>query len=449
MNPEFRRNVLLELTIHRLVAMPLILLLLYGAAGLVGDGGAVSPVAMFVITLLLVAWGSRLAADSVLGEVAGRTWDSQRMSALGPWSMSWGKLLGSTVFVWYGAGLSIPAALYSPDADTANLLRLLLMGLFSQVMALFASLVIQRLRPERLRFHVTQAQLVGLVGAVFMWNILDWSHTRVVFWYDFSFGYGEFAFVSGLIFAAWGCLGIFRLMRGELQFRCWPVGWTAFTLFCAVYVAGFMSSRLGDFASLNSGQEFLAKLFVAHIVIAVLTWMAAFAEPKGIVRMRRWRDALGTGSPRELLRVMPSWAPGLTMALVTGLLILSVSALSQDSLGKAADAFLNSGKGSAGAFSAAIFLFLVRDIGIIHFLTMDGRAKRPLLSALVYFAVLYGILPVIVFSLGLEAVAPALIPSPVGHPVVAILPVLLQLGLIGGLIGWRWTRLARALGAAG
>ncbi|MCK5620806.1 MAG: hypothetical protein KAJ11_00850, partial [Alphaproteobacteria bacterium] len=83
MNPEFRRNLLLELTLHRLVAMPLILLLLYGAAGLIDYGDTVSGIAGFVILILLVAWGSRLAADAVLGEVAGRTWDSQRMSALG------------------------------------------------------------------------------------------------------------------------------------------------------------------------------------------------------------------------------------------------------------------------------------------------------------------------------------------------------------------------------
>lgn len=448
MNPEFRRNLLLEFTLHRLVAMPLILLLLYGAAALVEDGDAVSPVAMFVIGMLLVAWGSRLAADAVLGEVAGRTWDSQRMSALGPWSMSWGKLAGSTIFVWFGAALSIPAALYSQNASMADLLRLLLIGLFAQILALFASMIIQRLRPERLRFHVTQAQLVGLLGAIFLWNLLQWRYTKTIFWYESSFGFGEFAFASGLAFMAWGCFGIYRLMRAELQFRSWPVGWTAFTLFCAVYAAGFLSSRFLDVAPLDPIDAATLQFFVAYIAIAGLTWLAAFAEPKGLVRLRRWRDTARSGSLRDFLRVMPSWAPGLLMALFTGVLIVVLSLLSEGRYPYEVDQMLPSGVGSIGAFSAALFLFLLRDIGIIHFLTLNGRAKRALLSTLVYFAVLYGILPVILFSTGLENAIPALVPSPLGHPAVVIVPVLLQVGVIGGLIAWRWTKLARAMDSA-
>lgn len=447
MNPEFRRNLLLELTLHRLVAMPLVLLLLYGAAGLVDDQ-AVSYIAGLVILILLAAWGSRLAADAVLGEVAGRTWDSQRMSSLGPWQMSWGKLAGSTVFVWYGAAFSIPALLYSHGADIHDALRLLLVGLFAQVLALFASLVIQRLRPERLRFHVTQAQIAGIVGTLVMWNMMKWGHTDVVDWYGFSFGAVEFSFASGLLFAAWGCFGIYRLMRAELQFRCWPVGWAGFTLFCAVYAAGLVSGRVVmDVVEVPGGLA-TVRLLAAHMVIAGLTWVAAFAEPKGFVRLRRWRDTVRSGLPRDIPRVMPSWSPGLLLALASGVVLLLISLSSEGRYHYAAGQFLASDAGSIGAFSVALFLFLLRDIGIVHFLTLDGRAKRALLSALVYFAVLYGLLPVILFSLDLEGVVPVLIPSPTGNPAMVVLPVLLQVFLVAGLIAWRWTRLARAMTSA-
>jgi hypothetical protein len=445
MNPEFRRNLLLELTLHRLVAMPLILLLLYGAVGLIDYGDTLSSTAGFVMLLLLVAWGSRLAADSVLGEVAGRTWDSQRMSALGPWSMSWAKLLGSTVFVWYGAVLSSPALVYGQDAGFLDLLRMFLVGLFAQALALFSSLVIQRLRPERLKFHVMQAQIVSIVGAITLWNLLQSNFTNVVDWYGFAIGSAEFSFFSGLAFTAWCCFGAFRLMRAELQFRCWPVGWTAFTLFCAVYAAGFMPARIADSVVDGPGGGIILQLLMAHIVIVGLTWLAAFAEPKGFVRLRRWRDAIRSGSPRDILRVMPTWAPGLLMALVTGVLILVLSLLTEGFYHYAADAYLLAATGSAGAFSAALFLFLLRDIGIIHFLTMDGRGRRALLSALVYFGVLYALLPVILYAIDLEDVIPVLVPSPVGHPVVVIVPVLIQACLVAGLIGWRWVRLARTM----
>lgn len=447
MNPEFRRNLLLELSLHRLVAMPLILLLFYSAAGLAGDANTVSSAANFVIMGLLVIWGSRLAADTVLGEVAARTWDAQRMSALGPWSMSWGKLLGSTIFVWYGAALSLPALFYGPHAALLDLLRLLVTGLFAQVLALFAGLAIQRLRPEKMRFQVTQAQLISLAGAFALWRLLYWRFTDF-HWYGAVFDNADFALFSGLAFVVWCCFGAYRLMRGELQFRCWPVGWAAFTLFCAVYAAGFMPLQIARAEIFAPGGAAIFQLLWAHVVLVGLTWLAAFAEPKGFVRLRRWRDTVRSGSPREILRVMPSWAPGLLMALVTGAVLAAISLLSEDRYDYAVYRIFPFTDGSVGMFAAALFLFLLRDIAIVHFLTMDGRARRALLSALVYFAVLYALLPTILFALDLEGAVPALLPSPIGHPVVAIVPVLAQVCLVAGLIGWRWGRLARTMDGA-
>ena len=166
------------------------------------------------------------------------------------------------------------------------------------------------------------------------------------------------------------------------------------------------------------------------------------------IGLRRWRDTIRSGSLREILSVMPSWTPGLLMALVTGALIVVTALLSDGRYHYAADKYLSAGLGSAGIFSAALLLFLLRDIGIIHFLTMDGRDTRALLSALVYFAGLYALLPTILFALDLEDAIPALVPSPMGNPVVVIVPVLLQVAVVGGLIGWRWAKLARAMQSA-
>jgi hypothetical protein len=448
MNPEFRRNLLLELTPYRLVAMPLVLVLLYGAVGLSGDHSAVSASASFVMVGLLTVWGSRLAADAVLGEVAGRTWDSQRMSALGPWSMSWGKLAGSTVFVWYGALLSIPALFYSPATDPFKLAWLILVGLTAQLLALFASLAVQRLRPQRLRFLVTQAQLVGLGGAFLVWGATE-AKSLDVNWYGGLFDIEDFIIVSVVVFLGWCGLGIYRLMRAELQFRCWPAGWSAFTLFCGFYVAGFMpTSRITRDILVEGvgGDGEILRLLAAHSVIAVLTWVAAIAEPKGFVRLRRWLDAAKTGSPQRLLPATPAWAPGLLMVLLTTVAILVVFMLpEEDRPQRVSDMLMPERNRAIATFAAALFLFLLRDIGIIHFLNMDGKGRRALLSTLVYFGILYALLPVILASLGLRELLPILVPSPTGPAFTAILPVLLQVGLVAGLIVWRWGKLARAM----
>ncbi len=56
-------------------------------------------------------WGPRRAADTLAEEVAGGTWEAQRMSGLSAWSMAWGKLIGGCSFVWY-CGLLVARRLY-------------------------------------------------------------------------------------------------------------------------------------------------------------------------------------------------------------------------------------------------------------------------------------------------------------------------------------------------
>ena len=105
MNPELRRNLWLEVSMHRLIAMPAVLGMGFLVVASINDlpwQQRVSWAALTVYFVLTLYWGTRLAADAISDEVRGKTWDLQRMSALGPWYMTWGKLFGATVFAWYG-----------------------------------------------------------------------------------------------------------------------------------------------------------------------------------------------------------------------------------------------------------------------------------------------------------------------------------------------------------
>lgn len=445
MNPEFRRNLLLELTLHRLVAMPVILLLIYFAAWAIEDEDGVASIAMVLMVGMLILWGTRLAGDAVLGEVTGRTWDAQRMSALGPLSMTWGKLLGSTIFVWYGAALSIPAFLYSYESSVMDLVRVLMTGLFAQATALFTSLVIQRSRPQGMRFQVTFAQLVAIAaGFTYSAVLTDEFFFGSITWYGTIMASRDFAFYTGIAALAWVCFGIYRLMRGELQFRCWPVGWTAFVLFWAAYVGGFGANWFHGARVLGGDSiEPILRLSWTYILVVCLTWAAAYAEPKGFVRLRRWGIALRSGNPARILNATPTWAPALLAGLLLGLVLLAT-------WGGAPDAreFLGGGLAQAesmGAFTVALMLFLLRDIGMIYFLTLDGRARRGHLMALVYLTVLYVILPLIMNALGFDDLLPMLVPLPHGNAAVIVLPILAQVGLMAGLLIWRWHRIARTM----
>ncbi len=448
MNPEFHRNLLLELTLHRLIAMPLILLLIYAAAWFGGDRGDVSDIAWYAMMGLLVLWGTRLAADSVLGEVTARTWDSQRMSTIGPFAMAWGKLAGSTIYVWYGAALSIPALLYKWERDADDLLRVIMVGLFAQAVALFASLLIQRLRPDRLRFQVTASQLLGIGAAITYWSILEGAPDGIVgrgdmIWYGWTIPRDEFLLASTTAFLLWIGFGIYRLMRGELQFRCWPVGLTAFVAFCAVYVGGFATSRTGFFSLPPTAT--IWRLLVAYLTVLSLVWLAAYAEPKGLVRLRRWGAAWHSRDVRRILETTPAWVPGSLLGMILGLGLIIVWWLSPESR----DVFAGFYRmGSLAAFAIAVFLFLLRDIGVIHFITLDGRKRRAHLTALVYLVVLYVLFPVVIDAADWEGVLPAFLPHPEGHhPLIITLPVLAQVGLVGGLLALRWKRVAASMAA--
>ncbi len=115
MNPELRRNLWLQFSILRLILPPvaigivLLLVWLVSAHSLT----AVAASAEWFYLLIILLWGTRRAADLVAEEVAGGTWDSQRMSALGAWQMTWGKFIGGISYVWYAAGIAFIARLWA------------------------------------------------------------------------------------------------------------------------------------------------------------------------------------------------------------------------------------------------------------------------------------------------------------------------------------------------
>ena len=78
MNPEFRRNVWLELSPRRLMTMTVVLVLAFFAAALSGNEWLPPATAVTLYYFIVVFWGSRNAALSVVGEIRDRTWDFQR-----------------------------------------------------------------------------------------------------------------------------------------------------------------------------------------------------------------------------------------------------------------------------------------------------------------------------------------------------------------------------------
>lgn len=433
MNPEFQRYVWLDLPTHRIIAMPAVLMLVFAAAWLGGGLPALAPASQVTLALLVIVWGSRLAADSVLSEVAARTWDNQRMSAIGPWEMAWGKLLGSTVYVWYGALWCVAAFVLADTGLPVDVIRLILAGLQAQALALLLSLVLLRRGAENLHFNVTIAQVLAILMVLPFQTLISVDHRGFVSWYGFAFAQPVFLVVTQMVFIAWTILGVYRIMLSELQFPAGQAIWTSFVIFMSLFIAGFDGLLI-----LNADRPLpgimAARFFVAFCIAVALTYLGAFIEPKGLVRLRRWVHFAQIGRVDRVIEMIPLWLISAVVAIILGLATLLTIFLGTVDW--------NEPLWAIGPFLLAIVLFATRDIAMLYYLVLQEHPGRAHLTTVVYLLVLYFIAPAGLSTAGLDQLAPIFVPSQIGPPGLVVLPVLAQavVALILALRRWASVR---------
>ena len=113
MNPEFRRQLWLGFSTTRVVVLPLLLVACFAAAYTASNSDAARTLAItgaVLFAVLVFGMGTFAAGASVNDEVTDRTWDQQRMSAMQPWAMTWGKLGGASAYAWSGGALCLAVA---------------------------------------------------------------------------------------------------------------------------------------------------------------------------------------------------------------------------------------------------------------------------------------------------------------------------------------------------
>lgn len=396
MNPEFRRNVWLELAPIKLVVLVAVLLFAFFSAALTEGFTGPGSVARWAYYFLVVVWGTRNAARSVVGEMRDRTWDSQRLSSLKASTMMWGKLFGSTVFTWIGGAIClvvIMADVFNRSGASAALLQFsyyIALGVIAQSASLLASLVAAGRRQGRSQFEVFLYQVVGIVAAVAVWAIADPSgptiggipHTDYVSWWGQILPTQPFLLISLAVFAGWTLLGNYRLMRLELKLRNGPAAWLGFLTFMVLYVSGFDAWGA---SGLIHGDMIARRLCLAGVVCTGLTYLTIFLEPKDRVFFR-WLGSefaqfhVGTAFSRFQCWMMS----GLAALLLGGALVARLAAL---------------GWGGDEAALAAMLGFMTRDMGLVVLINMAARRRGGDLLSLAVLGLLYGLMPQIIAGL--------------------------------------------------
>jgi hypothetical protein len=428
-NPELRRNLWLELTLHRLIAMPVVLVMVFALVHSASDDPAtsVAVAAAWIAGLLLGVWGVRNAGDCVLEEVRARTWDAQRLSAIGPWAMTWSKLLGSVSFAWYGGLMALIVLLASSprgwSLSAPKVAAMILAGsVLAQAGACLAGLAAARKGLARrggvgLWLLIVVFVMVGPGVGLTLGREEGWQ------WWGNVYVRSTFALASAACFAAWAIFGLYRAMCTELQVRTTPWAFASFIVFLIAYMAGFWVVPDAGF------QYVLHALVLSGVVVAsTVTYLQLCSEETGVIVARRGQVRVVRGEWRRALEELPCWPVAYAMtaaASVTAALVLP------DSPG-------DEGLRRLMAAPIPVFLLITRDVGIFLFFAFARQPRRVAAAAVFYLAMLYGVIPGLFAAVGWEAAAQLVLPPLIPSPGMAVAVAAVHAAVPIALLVRRW-----------
>jgi len=436
MNPELQRQLWLELSPHRLIAAPIVLLLVFSLVASIAGAAWRAPVgstALGIFGLVTVFWGTRLASDAMAEEVRSRTWDLQRMSALSPWSLAWGKLAGAPVFAWYIGVLALLVFAGTSEQalpKTIKLVALLVMSaLIAHAVALALTVVTAR------RMWTAQGRQPGIYLAMVLLMVgfsisLPLIDQKLVVWYGVALDSLDFLLFSALIFLPWAIVAAWRALAAELQVRTTPVVWLAFLLFASLYLAGLNP------ASASSDSPFLSRWSIAVALLSLgMGYLMLLSEASGAMVVRRLLFHFSASHWRRVAEALPCWAVAFALALVAGLVFWMVDGASP----------LKSSSFDGGYVLTLLAILACRDAAILYFFALGSRPRRVEMTAVVYVLMLDWVIPGILGAMDMVVMAGVVFPVLLGGP-HAVVVGLVQLGIALALCVMRWRKQRAATG---
>lgn len=429
MNPELQRQLWLQFSPARLVVLPLMILaLMIGLHLTLPDRSAMAIAmassAIFVVLVLLS--GTRAAGTSVTDELNDHTWDQQRMSAMSPWSMAWGKLAGATSYAWYIGSLCITIGLIAVWVGhiTVPALRLVLLavlvGVFLQAMHLTIHLQLVHWRGAAARRGSATAILLVLVWVgVPLTQILRIDSVQ---WWGFAFDTLNFLLLSMGLLVMCVLVAAWRSMAEILMVRHWPWGWPALAVATTLYLCGFATS----------GRTTLLAL-VGLGTCVVLSYYSLMAEPQTRAQWQRVLTRAANRQWRLAIQLLPRWPSTVILALPLAV----VAALSTTILGEANAPFVQKW---VIYQPLCVFLLMLRDSAMALYFSFSVKSRNPLASFATALLVLHGLLPWL-----LSGVEPTSLPM-LAQPILsgqsgALAVALVHVGIAFALLRWRWNSL--------
>ena len=424
MNPEFRRQLWLELNASRLVLLAISLGALFTLMGLIdvqfGLGHALPTAALVTFIGVTIAWGGQRAGESIFDELRAHTWDLQRISALAPWTLTWGKLCGATSYQWLAgiACLSVYAiaAPLTPGVLFARVVQALGGAVFVQGLSMIGAFAVAG--RGGLRGAPLGTKWLGVaLGLAYGWGAFHLDERIAITWFGHAYPALVLATTLMVFASGWAVLGAYRMMCVELQVATIPIAWSGLIVFVTVVGAGLMVQNTES--QLDIARWCATIGFACALTGAYLTAFTLHRDPLAFYRIIRHCRARHW---RALAQEIPLWLWSIVLA--GGLALLS-AALGPMSFAAAA------WTGLQGA-AVPLVLYAIRDLLILLGASFGLRPARAEVTTMIYLGLLYWLVPAVLNRLGLASFAalvrPDLTDSP-AHPFAAILPLSVQIAL--------------------
>lgn len=446
-NPEFQRNIWLEVTPPRLIAFPVCLGAWFYLLTLFDSGKWVffySSIWFFFF--ITGVWGAQRAAGSIMSEVQGKTWLLQRLTSMKPWDMVWGKLFGALIITWYAGAICLAAFIYiqiklsldvklflTSEGLVPAILYLIGAGLLCQIVGLVSGMALLKFGKQDKVSPRNNGSLLGLIIGVILVIAATGkvSNIQTVTWYGVELSSIHLWLGSLYAAVAWGLTGLYMLMRREFQMRCHPIVWTGFMAFIIFYCMGFEYSRFRNVWGEYSTE--LNRITASFALTLIMVYgMMAWERTDGFA-LRQFLLRIKYRKIGEAVYEFPRWIIGAGLAWIVGLALVICFPIYKDAFA--------SPPLSPNGFVGAALCFMMRDLALILYFHISANPKRAGVTSVVFLVFLYGLLPGMLYAADLDQFIHLL--YPLYKPISvfqAILPSFLQALGVWVFVYIRWRR---------
>lgn len=410
-NPEFHRNLWLNFTPFRLLAMPIIVGLIIFAFMVTTKNWqeSIFVPATFLYFITVFLRGNYEAASSLFSEVKNNTWDFQKMSSIGPWELSLGKLLGTNSYVWYFGLTFLALSTYAYGFTDSFLTQYSKSALHPQITfafnMLFAGLIghaaaflISIQSFQQSKGSVATAFIIGFcvsnyaISTTNGLNLLSYRTNKPpqlseTIWHGIAVEESLFMTLSLFFFSFWIIVAIYRNMRSELQFKNSSFIWLIFTASIAIYTSGFFNGLDENFTNIN--ESINAKYIVGFLTVTTLTYLILLTEAGDLAKYKRWIFSIKSKNWNKALVDTPAWFSAIVLLLPL-FILTNINGPSKEVSANENFSLLY--------LTLGIILFLVRDGFILHAVLLGNRIKHSRFVILFYYLMVYALLPFITYS---------------------------------------------------